>query len=457
MANKNLLVYGSRVAQVKQAYYSPTLVNKSATTKPVSVTYCFLSKVDPWEDEGNPTTPTQDQKSIKKVFKNIFAVKLLTAADISPVIERDDWNSNVIYDYYRDDVDMFEQDANGLKIYNYYTKNKYDQVFKCLWNNNGGISTQEPFFEPGSYGTNNIYTGTDGYKWKYIYTIDPGSKLKFMDSTWMPVAVGINTPNPLSTTAGAGSLDVINVTNGGSGYNTVNAVVTVVITGDGTGAVATANVSSGSVADIIVTSAGTNYTYANVAITSAQGSGAVAFAPSSPIGGHGFDPMSELGCTHVMYTAQFSGSENNLIPTDIDFHQIGLLNNPYASDTITSGLFANGSVYSTTTDLIVAPGFGAYTADEYVYQGTSVNNNTFIGTVLSFDTSTNVVKILNTTGTLSTNAPLFGNTSGTTRTLLSYSTPKFVLSSGNIFTIENRTGVQRSTDGIEQFRFVLGY
>lgn len=457
MANQNLLVYGSRVSRVKQDYYSPTLVNKSAITKPVSVTYCFLSKVDPWPDENNPIAPTQDQKSIKRVFKNIFAVKLLTAADISPVIERDDWNSGVIYDYYRDDIDLFEQDVNGLKIYNYYTKNKYDQVFKCLWNNNGGASTQEPFFQPGSYGTNNIYTGTDGYKWKYIYTIDPGSKLKFMDSTWMPVAVGINTPNPLSTTAGAGSLDVISVTNGGSGYNTINAIVTVVITGDGTGAVATANVSGGSVADIIVTSAGTNYTYANVAVTSTQGSGAVAFAPTSPIGGHGFDPVSELGCTHVMYTAQFSGSENNLIPTNIDFHQIGLLSNPYASDTITSGLFANGSVYSTTTDLVVAPGFGAYTGDEYVYQGTSVNNNTFIGTVLSFDTSTNVVKILNTTGTLSTNAPLFGNTSGTTRTLLSYSTPKFVLFSGNIFTIENRTGVQRSTNGIEQFRFVLGY
>jgi hypothetical protein len=156
-----------------------------------------------------------------------------------------------------------------------------------------------------------------------------------------------------------------------------------------------------------------------------------------------------------MYTSQFNGSENGLIPTDIDYHQIGLISNPLALDTAPS--FANGSVYSTTTDLIVAPGFGAYLNDETVYQGTSANNSTFIGTVLSFDAVGNVVKILNTTGTLTTNAPLFGVSSGTTRTLLSYSTPKFVLSSGNILSIENRTGVQRSTDGIEQFRFVLGY
>jgi hypothetical protein len=457
MANKNILTSAAKVTQIRQAYYSPVAVILPKLNSPLASIYCFLAKVDAWPNENDPVAPTETQRDIKKIFKNIFAVKSITSGSISPVIQRVDWTSGVIYDYYRDDINITAQDNNYNNVYNYYVRNRYDQVFKCLWNNNGVASTYEPYFEPGSYGTNNIYTGTDGYKWKYIYTIDQGSKLKFMDATWMPIPVGVNTPNPISSSAGTGSIDVINVTNGGSGYNTVNAVVTVVITGDGTGAVATANVSGGSIADIIVTSAGTNYTYANVAITSTQGGGAVALAPTSPIGGHGFDPMSELGCSHVMYTAQFSGSENNLIPTDIDFHQIGLLSNPYASDTITSGLFANGSVYSTTTDLVVAPGFGAYTADEYVYQGTSVNNNTFIGTVLSFDTSTNVVKILNTTGTLSTNAPVFGNTSGTTRTLLSYSTPKFVLSSGNIFTIENRTGVQRSTDGIEQFRFVLGY
>jgi hypothetical protein len=455
MANKNLLVYGSKVSQVKQAYYSPALVVKSDPTKSVAVTYCFLAKVDPWSDEGNPDAPTQDQRSIKKVFKNIFATKLLNSSDISPVIQRVDWNSGTVYDYYRDDIDMFAQDINGLKVYNYYVKNKYDQVFKCLWNYNGSQSLVEPFFEPGSYDTNNIYTGSDGYKWKYMYTIDTGSKLKFMDSTWMPIIVKTGTPNPIYSDAGVGSIDVINVTDGGSGYNPVNAAITITVTGDGTGVVGTANVVSGSIRDIIVTSYGSGYSYANVAITSSQGSGAVVIAPTSPIGGHGYDPMSELGCTHVMYTAEFNGTEGGLIPTDIDYHQIGLISNPLALDTTPS--FANGSVYSTTTDLVVAPGFGAYLNDEIVYQGTNAENSTFIGTVLSFNTSTNVVKILNTTGTLTTNAPLFGNSSGTTRTLLSYSTPKFVLSSGNILSIENRTGVQRSTDGIEQFRFVLGY
>ena len=68
-----------------------------------------------------------------------------------------------------------------------------------------------------------------------------------------------------------------------------------------------------------------------------------------------------------------------------------------------------------------------------------------------------MVKVLNTSGTLTTNATLYGQSSGTARTLLSYTNPNFVLNSGYLAFIENRTGVQRSSDGIEQFRFVLGY
>jgi hypothetical protein len=47
----------------------------------------FLAKVVPWDDDNNfAPMPTQDQKSIKKIFKNIFATKRITTNDISTVI-----------------------------------------------------------------------------------------------------------------------------------------------------------------------------------------------------------------------------------------------------------------------------------------------------------------------------------------------------------------------------------
>jgi hypothetical protein len=455
MANKNIITTQAKTVQVEQVYFSPVVVVPPNITVPLSATYCFLAKAEPWEDDNDPPAPTLDTKSIKKVFKNIFVTKLIKTSDISPVIQRIDWTTGTVYDYYQDDVNMVELDNNGNLVYNFYVKNKYDQVFKCLWNNNGAASTSEPYFEPGSYGTNNIYTGLDGYKWKFMYTVDTGLKVKFMDKHWMPVAVGANTPNPLVSSAGSGSIDVINITNGGSGYDPTNAAITIVVTGDGQGAAATASVANGVIETITVTNSGNNYTYANVSIVSALGSGLEAFAPTSPIGGHGFDPISELGCAHVMLTAEFNGDEGGILPTDIDFHQVGLMVNPTTQELSPNP--ANGSIYRTTTDFIVAPGFSAYTPDEWIFQGDSLETATFSARVLSFNATTNVLYLINTTGTPVTNRPVFGDTTKTTRTLLSYTNPNFVILSGYITFIENRTGIQRSEDGIEQFRFVLGF
>lgn len=460
MANQNLLTYNSKVSLIEQSYYSPVSAIMGST-EVINTTYCFISRIVPWTDENTPEVPSQSQKYIKNVFKNMFALKKIKSSDISPVIQRINWTSGVIYDYYRDDIDLLAKDSNGLNVYNYYVKNRYDQVFKCLWNNNGTASTSEPYFQPGTYGTNKIFNDTDGYKWKYIYTVDLGAKTKYMDINWMPVPVGLNTPNPLSSSSGAGSIDVINITNGGSGYNPTISLISVNIVGDGTGATASATTLNGVITDIIVTTPGTNYTYATISITSATGSGCIAIAPTSPIGGHGFDPISEFACNRIMYTVEFNASETydgiSYIPTDIDYRQVGLLVNPISKTTFELGTNADKDIYKVSTDLIVAGGAGIYGADEIIYQGNSLATASFTASMLSFDTSSNVVRLINITGTPILNTPVFGNSSGCTRTLLNISYPDFVTQSGYLTYIENRTALQRSVDGIEQFKFILEF
>ena len=455
MTNKNILTNGSKLSQIELMYYAPVAVVPPYLTEPINVMYCFLAKPLPWPDEINPPVPATNLKSLKEVHRNIFIVKKIKTNDISPVIQRIDWTSGITYDYFQDDVDMFGKDQNGYITQNFYVKNKYDQVFKCLWNNNDQPSTVEPYFEPGTYTANKMFQGADGYKWKFMYTIDTGLKLKFMDKEWMPVAVGSNTPNPLVTTAGAGSIDVINVNAGGSGYDPGNSVVQVVITGDGSGATATANVQNGIIRDIIITNPGGNYSYASANIVSGFGANAVLTLSTSPVGGHGFDPFSELGCAHVMMTCEFEGTEGGLLPTDIDFHQLGLIVNPTTKQY--NPVYANGVVYSTTTELVVAAGSDiGFATDEVIYQG-PVDNPTFTATVLYFNVSTNLLKLINTRGVPVINSPIFGQTTNSTRTVLSYNLPNFATYSGHLAYIENRTGVQRSDDGIEQLKFVLGF
>ena len=454
MANIDLLTHNARTSLVGQTYFAPVAV-LPVTGTAISTMYTFLSRVDSWSDDNTPPTPTQDQQYQKSVFKNIFVAKKVTSNDLSPIIQRIDWISGTEYDYYQDDVDMFATDINGFLLLNFYVRNRYDQVFKCLWNANGAPSTQEPFFQPGSYGTNNIYVGADGYKWKYMYTIDAGTKKNFMDASWMPVPEGYNTPNPIQTTAGAGDIEVINVVNGGSGYQPANSAVTITITGDGAGAAGTPLVANGSITDVVVTNPGSNYTFYNIGVSSLLGSGAVLETNISPVGGHGFDPISELGCSHIMITTEFNGSENGVIPTDIDYRQVGVIINPLALSTYP--LPASAAIYKASTDLIVAPGFGEYVSDELIFQGSTLETATYVGTVLSFDPASDVVHIINISGTPSLNSTVFGNTSKTARTLLTVNTPDFIPFSGYMALIENRTGVQRSSDGIEQFKFVLGF
>jgi len=480
MANQNILTTFFKTTQTQQNFYAP-VASLPGSSQTVESIYCFLSRVDAWSDEVNPPTPTQDQKYLKSVYANIFVAKQITSNNIALVLQRIDWTPNTVYQYYQDNIDMFAVDVNGFLVNNFYIKNRYNQVFKCLWNNNGQPSTYEPFFQPGTYGTNNIYKNSDGYKWKYMYTIDQGSIKTFMDTSWMPVPISAiqgqvysgqtldptqgttNFPSVTDTgqliTAGWGDIEVINVTNGGSGYDPANNIITVTVVGDGFNANGSAVVSNGSITDIVVTNTGYNYTYANVIITSASGSGAVAIAPVSPIGGHGYDVPSELGCSHTMFTCEFNGNEAvngvPMVPTDIDYRQVGLLYNPLAISTYP--YFANGSIYSATTQLTMAPGFGAFVSDETIYQGTSLTNATFKATVLSFNTSTNVIYAINTYGTPTLNQPIFGNLSSTVRTLLGETGSDFISFSGYLAYIENRSGVQRSSDGIEQFKFVLGY
>jgi hypothetical protein len=156
-----------------------------------------------------------------------------------------------------------------------------------------------------------------------------------------------------------------------------------------------------------------------------------------------------------MFTTEFIGDENGIVPTDIDFRQVGIIVNPYSRASYPSP--ANSAIYKTTTDLVLVSGTGTYLSDEIVYQGTSLATAFFKATVLSFDDATGVIRLLNTTGTPVINSTLFGDTSGTARTTTTISNPDYDIFSGHIMFVENRSSIQRSADGIEQLRFVLGY
>ena len=112
-----------------------------------------------------------------------------------------------------------------------------------------------------------------------MYTVPTADVTKFLTSSFIPVrrlkaapAAGSDTAltNQFSVQTNAidGAIYNMKITAGGTGYTSVP---TLTIVGNGSGATATATLTSGVITGITMTAPGTGYTYATVAVSTAGG------------------------------------------------------------------------------------------------------------------------------------------------------------------------------------------
>jgi hypothetical protein len=163
-----------------------------------------------------------------------------------------------------------------------------------------------------------------------------------------------------------------------------------------------------------------------------------------------------------MTALEFNGSESGLIPTDITYRQLGMILDPYSKSNQGKLIpYATETVYDVTTSILVSSGLGSYDSGQVVYQGPSLARATFKAKIVSFNPATNILKVINITGTPTANEVLvqesLSSGQAIIRTLLQVTDPDFIIYSGYITYIENRTGVERSGDATEQFRVVLRF
>lgn len=410
--------------------------------------YACYGKNTPWPNDASPNTAIDRISDKNEIWRDLIAGKKITGNDISLVTKRFNWIANTVYQQY-DDASGSLYDANT----NFYVLTSNYNVYKCLFNNNGANSTIEP-----TYTTSSTSTEADGYIWKYMYTLNTKEIQRFLSYDWLPVKTLTlddgSAQWSVQENAIDGAIHVILVSNSGSNYtNTSNLVVT--ITGDGSGANATAyvNTVSNTVANIVMTSVGTGYTFATVAISGGGGSGANARAIISPFGGHGSNPLYELGGKNVMFDVLISGSEDGSLVTTNDFRQISIIKDPikYSS----SNAFSN-SLFTQYLTLAIAGSGPEYIDDEYVYQGSSLSTSTFSGRILKWDSANNLMRLTEYTGTPTTTT-LNGLISGANRYITSTVNPNLKNRSGQVLYIDNITPVTRSTDQTENFKIVIKY
>lgn len=156
----------------------------------------------------------------------------------------------------------------------------------------------------------------------------------------------------------------------------------VIISGDGTGAVAYATVSSNSsvnnfISKINIINRGSNYTYGTATVNGNTGglsNTATVKVVIPPIGGHGFDAPSELGAKSVGISVTYNTNESGYITTENDYRKIAIIKDPY---------FKNVTL---TLDTEV----GTFSNTEVIYQ---INRKKIIGTVSATENSTTVTGV----------------------------------------------------------------
>jgi hypothetical protein len=413
--------------------------------------YFTFGKVDVWSSEIAPPQANSSVDTFNQVWKNMIGAKKIQGNDVRLAIRRFDWVSGTVYTEYDDSEENLDMND---PTNNFYVVTDEWNVYKCLGNNNGGASTVKPT-------TINTYMAervADKYIWKYMYTLSDEEKLRFTTANFIPVRTLTEDNGTLQwhvqNSAVQGSIGSIKIVNGGFNYAVAN-TPTITITGDGTGAeaVATVNAATSNVESILITNKGQNYTYANVAITANNsGNGAIARVVMSPPGGHGANPVEELGGSFVMINPRIRGSESGVIDTQNEIRQIALIKNPV----LRNGTVASGVVYAQTTTVVVEDLGDNYVEDEYVFQGTELETATFKARVVSWNSAQNLLNLVDVSGNLTKDA-LKGDTSKASRLVLDSIDKAFAPYTGSLLYINNITPIQRATDQTEDFKIVVSF
>jgi hypothetical protein len=431
--------------------------------------------------DASPPTPNDDITSEFYNYDDMLGAKLLTSSDVSHVIPRRNWTTGTTYDMYEHNIsssNAANSGATNLFDSNFFVMNSSFAVYKVIENDGATASTVEP-----TSTSNSIFETSDGYRWKYMYSLTSSETLNFMSTDF----IHVSTDSTVSAAAVDGALDTILVVAGGSSFTTSSGstISAIPIRGDGTGGIASVTISSGAVATATVTTAGSGYTFAYIRdadiITATNaggaGSGANLNVIIPPKGGHGSNAVKELGGFFVMLNKSLVGVEGTSdIGVGNDFRRIGLLRDPtnFGTSTVAS---------ATTRRQIYAVKFasvsGTFTADEEINQASTGA----VGKVVEFD-STNLILYYyqtrfpdcgidsnaNLTAFSGANA-ITGQSSSASATpdtsnsntvngvefSSGYANPELAYDSGDIIYVEERSPITRASDQTENVKLIIEF
>jgi hypothetical protein len=418
--------------------------------------YIGIGRSQQWDSSDTPTTAINTLGEQRNLRLSLQSVK--KAEDVSFVVPRYNWVSGSIYSPYNNS-------QVGYPTNPYYVLTDTNSVYLCLQQGRDATGAAVASTVKPTGVSTTAFRTADGYIWKFIYTISASLANSYLSANYMPVRF-VDSAGPddpaidqeqygVQNAAIAGQISSITVTAGGTGYLTPP---TVSIIGDGDSATAFATISSGAVVRIemkdsaagILFRPGQDYNYAEVVFAGGSGTGAAARVNISPVNGFGANPIIDLKSTALMFNTKPAGAENDDFIINQDFRQVAIIRNPLDSaDANVTTSTASALNYMTLSSITTA-----FTSDKTILGGTTGAK----AYVDRFDSDTIYYHQDLTTGFRAfQNGELITETNGVGAGTIGTSLNigdinKFT---GEIFYIDNRAAIERSSAQTEDLKVII--
>lgn len=378
--------------------------------------YTFLAHPNPTnvsiEEYGdvnwasNTPDPRDSFEQENRYHDSMLFLNKIGINDFARIVPRVNWTSGIIYDMYRNDYDITnaapQTSSKTLYDSRFYVVNSEFKVYICI---NNGTSPDFPKGQPSQNEPTFVSTvpqkagnGSDGYLWKYLYTISPADIVKFTTEKYMPLPSNWGDGNTASIKNAAvrGRVETVVIKNRGSGHT--SGTYSVDILGDGSGGKVSVVVVDQQVSSVEVTASGKDYTRGVVNFDPGDGgSGSVIEVMIPPKGGHGADIYRELGSYRVMVYSKYDSSSDFI--SENSFSRIGIVRNPteYGSSTA----ILNTNTATSLGALKLKPGGSApgistssveYPLNGEIRQSVGTAGSIAVGYVASWDGDTGILR-----------------------------------------------------------------
>jgi hypothetical protein len=202
---------GKLLASYKKALVDEIVDNIASNT---SQYYAFAANPVPYTSVAQEVTNDDFSTYFINDWTMLFGKKLFNN-DILPVIDRNIWSTNTVYDRYDNTSNTLYENANFYVVSEPSTSGGDYRIYKCIDNANGSVST----VDPSSIGTPTqptTFQTSDNYKWRYISSVSSAIYDKFATNDYIPVYP--NTTIQSSSLLYSG-VEVVMISNSGAGYD----------------------------------------------------------------------------------------------------------------------------------------------------------------------------------------------------------------------------------------------